>query len=225
MKKIILLGFALSLLSCSDKEESTEFQVEQLFAKWELTDNSVTSVEFNKSMTYILVTNINGEEDTEYGNYTVSNNNVSLEGDGQLNDILINNNQIEFTLVKDNQELEISGIKKEERILSNSSTASLFKTWNLVLENGEPVIGTSEETHVFISMAETYFVASPNNSSDNFMSYWNWKNIDDEIFCYSHSGPTDCDDDDNLVNIIKLTETELIIEDVDLDDIFTLEAL
>lgn len=231
MNKIFFIAISLLFFSCSDENDLPEIleslSIADLSSKWTFNElDDIKSIEFNESNSFIVVSEIDQEQEVDYGTYEIQDKNIILDGYGVLEDYLINGREIKFTLKRNNQEdLGLEGDRQEDIIVSTESLDYLFRTWNLVSVGGNSVEGTDDAAHVFISKAGTYFVKVLNVEDADFLSYWNWKNLDDSIFCFSHFGETDCSDDKNQSQIMELNSSDWIFNDIDRDEINVLEAL
>ena len=225
MKKFLIFTFTLIIFSCSDQNDSTSINIEELVGKWSIDDAEIKSIEFNISETYIVVKEVNNSEEFQYGDFDIVDDSIILEGFGQINDVRLNNRNISLTLSENNQEISLDGRKRDETILSNSSNNDLFKTWSLVLIDGQPILNEDYDLHFFISQSETYFVTFLNEPDNSFLSNWNWKSMAENLLCYSHDGETDCEGTENQVKILELTSSRLVMDDIEAGEIYTLEAL
>jgi len=235
--KLVKLLFALFIgatlvTSCSsdDSQENeidkTQITVDNISGKW-LTNNAegLQSIEFNESMSYILV-ELDGFLDTEsyFGTYSINNNSEIVLGDlGVLSSIDLSENTLDF--VYETSDGDIASFKTNgvvETISSSLKSEWLSKTWNLISVDDELVEGTDDALHVLFSQVGTYYVDFINDNYD-FNSQWMWQNDTEQVICYSHSGSPDCIADENEVIIVEVTDTKLVMSEDDV--IFVMEPL
>jgi hypothetical protein len=226
MKKYNLLILVLIFLSCSKSNENILLGKDNIIGKWTVSNQSkYKSVEFNTSRNYIILIEEDQIEEIKFGEYEIINDEIRLDNFGVIDGVNFNNNQISFLIKNpDGESIQISALKKLDLVQFTSLNIDLCKTWNLVLKNDMPVIGTENELYTFISESGTYFFYK-SMINESFLSNWNWKDINEMKFCYSHDGETLCEEDENIVQIMQLTENELIALDIVEEDIYVFEAL
>jgi hypothetical protein len=215
------------IISCSKKE--IEFEVlstNSLEGKWYTNaDIGIQSIEFNKSLSYILVELNQDSVVSHYGNYEIINNSeIRLFNFGVLSNVNKLNGHLDFAIENVNEGIIFyNSDMVVETISSSIQSETLCQTWKLISIDGEIVEGTGEELHVIFSQVGTYFV-SYINYDNNFISQWMWKDNTEDVLCYSHNGEPICEENENEVSIIELTTSQLVTVD-DNGETFVLEPL
>jgi len=225
--QISFLFFSIFLFnSCSKNESNTIINENTLSSKWETNAlTGIQSIELNKSNSYIVVEkNQNSSDEIYYGTYeVVSASEVSLSNYGTLLDIELLEEKLNFTLQKITGESETYHSQKAPEVISASVESDLLsQTWKLIKIDDELVEGTTEEVHVIFSQSGTYFVSKIYYES-HFVSQWMWQDDQEMVLCYSHDGEPICEENENEVIILELTEDKLVVDEY--GEIFDLEPL
>lgn len=221
---LIFLVITLSL-SCS-KNGLNPIEINEISKKWKIT-NSTTfqSIEFNKSKSFIIIElDQTSQTISQYGTYEIiDDTKINLSGYGTLSNLNLSSDELSFTMEKVSGEIDTYNATIVPKVITSSiQSETLCKTWKLISVDGESVEGTEDEIHVLFSQAGTYFIAKINLGT-NFVSQWMWQNENEEVLCYSHDGAPVCEENENEVILIELTENRLVIDEN--GEISVLEAI
>lgn len=212
------------LLDISCSRERMGITKDMLSGKWDVVGSSLyESFEFNESGNYIVIkyTSSKAEKGTEviYGQYEINNEVVELYDFGHLEDVDIENDQMNATVVEEtnpNNPEQIQTVKASE-YENTSRTDLLCRTWKIVSWNDQ-ASNPYDALEVLFSRAGTYLVTY--SGGETGLSSWQWKDSNEQILCYNWYGFPTCTGA-NEVEISNLTKTTCTINED--GDIYKLE--
>ncbi|HBH47160.1 MAG TPA: hypothetical protein DDX98_00880 [Bacteroidales bacterium] len=239
LQLLLLVALMFGFTACENESDDNNsggdltVNAETISAKWLITEASseYKSIEFNESGNYILQME-DGMKSTEdlivlFGTYIILDDNIiQLSDFGTITINSLDNNSISITISPaGGSEVTIEADKADDIIGSSSSRTDLLcRSWEMVAIDGEPVTGTEFELTVIFSKAGTYFVeyANPVYGDEGGLAQWQWKDSDEEMFCYSWDGAPTCTGE-NEVTITELTSVKLVIIEYLYDETFEYE--
>lgn len=221
---------ALFVLAGCKKDNSEELPVDEtvksISAKWNIssTASSYISIEFNESLTYIIVSSeevksAEGEGAVLFGTYeVVDKSTLKLNGFGTVLLGDVGSQNITFTLRPTGQSSQtITASKSPTTIPASSRTEMICKTWKLDkieyfgLTVSEKIECEEENAGltitVLFSAAGTYFV--DRSDDEGGLAVWEWKNQEQTQFNYAWGDVLW----DGYVEIAELTKTKLVIKE------------
>lgn len=243
MKKLfLLLATALCIVSCNSKNNEPENPNTDgliLDEKWILTDNETyNSFEFTESGDYIVEYAHTGgavgapeqlipaKNTTKasiivpaiYGKYTSDGDNaIIMEDFGRIEVISSENGEVEFSLTLEGEEIpEVLASTIVEPMAASTKTDLLCRKWVFESLGGDYDQEPDEDipSTVIFSKAQTYLVGYRDGSAK--LAQWKWKDESKSTFYFTWD--KDHWDEDAWVTITTLTESKLVIEEVDPDD-------
>lgn len=220
MKVLFSFISIVFILSCSNTREEEPLSEEvirsNIYGKWLVEDSDLfLSFDFNNSKTCLIQKLEGNTVDYYYTSYLFENDNLVFEDESVMSNFEFSSgNSFEFTLTKNFIDYALSANLDESHNVQESPTNDAFtRSWQLEYLDGISVEELNIDLHIFFSISGTYYVNDFIDTENSVLRYWQWSDIDGDIFCSSIVEDFECEDEANYVRVDYIDKDTLIFSD------------